>query len=129
MASEMKRFGSETLASAAAQREAEFTTYGRRTGRPSSVTIWVSGDGERLFIRSGGGLGRHWPQNLLAGGRGVLKLGESLVPVTARHVSDPAEARLVSEMVTRKYGPSVQRSDDGGPLTPGEQATFELLPE
>lgn len=105
-----------------------FTTYGRRTGDEHSVTVWVSTDGRRVFIRSGGGLRRDWPQNLLASGRGILHVGGANLPVRGRHVTTPAEARSVTELVLRKYGPSVKRSADGGPLLPAEQATFELLP-
>jgi len=124
----MSEFSQSILEAAAQEREVEFTTYGRKTGKTHRTTIWVSGDGGRLFIRSGLGLGRDWPQNLLARGHGVLHVGGMDVPVQARHVTDPGEARSVSELVIRKYGSSVQRSPDGGPLTPAEQATFELRP-
>ncbi|HKF16012.1 MAG TPA: nitroreductase/quinone reductase family protein [Candidatus Dormibacteraeota bacterium] len=124
----MSEFSQSILEAAAQEREVQFTTYGRKTGKTHRTTIWVSGDGARLFIRSGLGLGRDWPKNLLARGHGVLHLGGVDVPVQARHVTDPGEARSVSGFVIRKYGSSVQRSPDGGPLTPAEQATFELRP-
>src|SRR5947209_2327952 len=123
----MSYFSASVIEAAASEREVELTTYGRRTGRAHRTTLWISSDGRRVFVRSGGGLGRDWPRNLLAQGRGVLQVGALEVPVTARHLTDPAEARAVSELVSRKYG--VKRpSTDGGP-TPAEQATFELLPE
>ena len=50
------------------QREVSLTTIGRRTGKPHQVTIWIATDGERLFIRSGQGMKRDWPKNLLARG-------------------------------------------------------------
>lgn len=124
----MSEFSKSVLEAAAREREAEFTTYGRKTGKTHRTTIWVSGDDRRLFIRSGGGLGRDWPQNLLARGHGVLHVGGMDVPVQAQHVTDLGEARSVSELVIRKYGSSVQRSPDGGPPTPAERATFELRP-
>jgi len=124
----MSEFSQSVLEAAAHEREVGFTTYGRRTGKAHRTTIWVSGDGKRLFIRSGGGLGRQWPQNLRASGHGVLHVGGMDVPVQGHHVTDPSEARSVSELVIRKYGAGVQRSPDGGPLTPAEQATFELRP-
>lgn len=124
----MSDFSESVLEAAAREREVEFTTYGRKTGKTHRTTIWVSGDGRRLFIRSGGGLGRDWPQNLLVRGHGVLHVGGMDVPVKAQHVTDPGEARSVSELVIRKYGSSVQRSPDGGPPTPAERATFELRP-
>jgi hypothetical protein len=123
----MLSFSQDVLEAAAREREVQFTTYGRTTGRPHTVTIWVWGDGQRLFIRSGQGLGRDWPQNLLARGKGVLHLAAHDVPVTARHVST-AEARSLSELVERKYEVNVARSGEGQPPTPAEQATFELFP-
>jgi deazaflavin-dependent oxidoreductase (nitroreductase family) len=124
----MREFSPSILEAAAREREVELTTYGRRTGRPHRTVLWISTDGQRLFVRSGGGLGRDWPRNLLAGERGVLHLGRSEVAVRARHLTDPAEARSVTGLVVRKYGASVQRPRDGAPPTPAEQATFELAP-
>ena len=43
-------------------------------------------------------------------------------------VTDPGEARNVSGLVRKKYGLSVPVSKPSEPLTPGEQATFELIP-
>jgi hypothetical protein len=125
----MAGFDQTILDAAAQQREVEFTTRGRITGRPERVTIWIWGDGRRLYIRSGGGMRRDWPQNLRAAGRGILHLAGQDIPVQARLVSDPAEARAGAEWINRKYAASVQASVEGEPLTPAEQATFELTPE
>src|ERR1700730_9031191 len=81
---------------AAREREVTLTTYGRKTGKPSDVTIWIVTDGDRMFIRSGQGMVRQWPQNLLARGEGVLHLGNMEVKVKPRRVTDPAEARASS---------------------------------
>jgi len=124
----MAGFEQETLDAIGRQREVRFTTRGRRTGKPRSVTIWVSSDGRRVFIRTGGGMTRNWPQNLIKSGNGTLHVGGTDVPVRARHLTDPAEARWVSELVIHKYGPAVKRSLEGGPPAPAEQATFELDP-
>jgi deazaflavin-dependent oxidoreductase (nitroreductase family) len=123
----MGDFDRSVIEAAVREREVELTTQGRRTGKAHRTTLWISSDGRLLFVRSGGGLGRDWPRNLLARGRGVLKVGSIEVPVVARHLTDPAQARSVSELVSRKYG--INRPADGGPPTPAEQATFELLPE
>ena len=125
----MDRFPDDVLKAVAKEREVRLTTYGRKTGKPSTVTIWiVADDADRVFIRSGKGLARHWPQNLLKRPEGELKLGKTLVRFRSRRVTDPAEARHTSSLYGPKYGPSVQPSKDGDPLTPGEQGAFELLP-
>jgi len=92
------------------------------------VTIWIVTDGKKVYIRSGQGLKRHWPQNLLARPEGTLQLDGKAVRVKSRHISDPAEARHSSTLYSPKYGVSLKPSDESEPLTPGEQAAFELLP-
>lgn len=124
----MNQFSPDVLAAAAREREVQLTTYGRKTGKPHDVTIWITADGQRLFIRSGQGFRRDWPQNLVARGEGVLRLGKLAVKVKPRHIADPAEARAVSALYKRKYGPFVRASKPNQPLTAGEQATFELPP-
>lgn len=125
----MDRFPDDVLKAVATEREVRLTTYGRKTGKPSTVTIWiVVDDRHRVFIRSGKGLARHWPQNLLKRPYGELKLGKAVVRFKSRHVIDPAEARNSSSLYGPKYGTSVQPSREGEPLTLGEQAAFELLP-
>jgi hypothetical protein len=121
-------FPPAVLRAAATDQEVGLTTFGRRTAQPHRVTIWISTDGSRLFVRSGRGLSRDWPRNLLARGQGVLHLGGLEVPVEARHVTDSATARSVTDLVIAKYRSAVQRSPEDGSLSPAEQATFELLP-
>jgi hypothetical protein len=113
---------------AACEREVKLTTYGRKSGKPSDVTIWIVTDGKRLFIRSGQGMVRQWPQNLVARGEGLLHLGDLEVKVKPRRVTDPAEARASSALYTKKYGQPVKASKPDEPLTLGEQASFELIP-
>jgi|SRR5437879_1131879 len=118
----------EIIKAAQQEKEVTLTIHGRKTGKPRSVTIWISTDGRRIFVRSGGGLARDWPQNLMARGEGELKLGGRSIKVRPRHVTDPAEARAVSQIVRDKYGANVIHSKPTEPLSQGEQATFELLP-
>jgi hypothetical protein len=120
-------FSPEVLEAADREREVELITSGRKTGKEHRVTIWIWGDGHRLFIRSGGGMGRDWPQNLMASGRGLLRIGEQVVSFRARHL-DPTEARTLHPLVSRKYGIRVRGSAQGEPPTPAEEATFEILP-
>jgi Uncharacterized protein conserved in bacteria (DUF2255) len=124
----MQSFDDQVLAQAGEQREVEFTTFGRRSGDAHRKILWLASDGRRLFIRSGQGLVRDWPQNLLAGGTGILHLAGRDVPVRGRLISDPSEAREVSRRYREKYGDSIKASADDEPLTPGEQSSFELIP-
>ena len=104
------------------------TTHGRNTGKKSTVTIWIVTDGDKVYIRSGQGLARHWPKNLLNRPEGSLRLDGKVVQFRSRHVTDPAEARHSSKLYGPKYGPLVKPSIESDPLTLGEQAAFELLP-
>jgi hypothetical protein len=124
----MAGFDREIIDLAMREREVDLTTYGRKTGKPSRRTLWIWGDGQRLYVRSGQGLGRDWPRNVLANGRGVLHLAGRDVPVAFRHVTDPAEARSGASMVDRKYASGTKASAENEPLNPGEQAMFEVLP-
>jgi len=121
-------FSDDVLKAAAREREVTLTTIGRKSGKAHRVTIWITTDGTRLFIRSGQGLRRQWPQNLIARGEGELQLGKLRVKVKPRLVTDLARARAVSALYRKKYGPFVKASKPNQPLTPGEQATFELIP-
>jgi len=124
----VESFSADVLEAAKREREVKLTTLGRKSGNPHQVTIWITADGNHLYIRSGQGLRRHWPQNLIARGEGTLRIGRAEVRVKPRQVADPAEARMVSGLYKHKYGPFVKASRPNQPLTPGEQATFELQP-
>jgi hypothetical protein len=110
------------------EREVELTTYGRKTGNPSRRILWAYGDDDRVFIRSGQGLGRDWPQNLLANGRGILHVGGFDVPVSASHLTDISAARRAGALGKAKYGDTFSTSGDDDEPTLGELATFELKP-
>jgi deazaflavin-dependent oxidoreductase (nitroreductase family) len=110
------------------QVEVDLTTWGRKSGQPRRTTIWIWGADGRLYVRSGYGMGRDWPQNLLASGTGILHLAGRDIPVQARHVTDLAEARRCSQMVIAKYPQTPNRPGTGDEPTPGELATFELVP-
>src|SRR5690348_16967886 len=93
------------VAAAGSANEVDLTTYGRRSGRPSRRTIWITSDpAGRLYVRSGRGLTRDWPRNLLANQRAVLHVGDQDLAVRARHVTDRAELRASRGAVKQKYG-------------------------
>jgi F420H(2)-dependent quinone reductase len=119
---------SDLSRAAAVVREVDLTTFGRATGRPSRRTIWITTDAlGRVHIRSGQGLSRDWPRNLLANPRAVLHINGRDIAVRARHVSDRTELRASHDALRQKYGWELPASQPDGALTPPEQATFELL--
>jgi deazaflavin-dependent oxidoreductase (nitroreductase family) len=116
------------IEAAASVPEVRLTTTGRKSGKRHTVTIWITTDGEHVYVRSGGGMGRDWPQNLMASGAATLSLGGKKVEVKPRHVTDADEARATSQLARKKYGSYVKPSKPGEPLTQGETAVFELIP-
>jgi hypothetical protein len=50
------------------------------------------------------------------------------IPVQARHVTDPEEARAMHAPVKAKYNAQRPSSNGNEPLTPSEQAVFEITP-
>jgi deazaflavin-dependent oxidoreductase (nitroreductase family) len=122
-------FDPSLIAIAASEKEVELTTFGRKTGAPSRRIIWITALDGRIYIRSGLGLGRDWPRNLLANGRATLHKAGQDIPVRARHVTDPAEARAKHAPVKQKYDAQRPASSGDEPLTPAEQAVFELTPD
>ncbi len=116
-----------SVEAAANQKEVTLTTIGRKSGKPRKVTIWIVTDGERLFVRSGQGFRRDWPQNLRTRDEATLQLGGQSIKVKPRHLADPDEARAVSQLVRKKYGFMVKASKPGEAPTLAEQATFELI--
>jgi deazaflavin-dependent oxidoreductase (nitroreductase family) len=120
---------SDLARAAAVAREVQLTTFGRQTGRPSRRTIWITTDAlGKVHIRSGQGLARDWPRNLLANPRAVLHINGRDIAVRARHVTDRTEIRASQDALQLKYGRRLPTSRPGEALTPPELATFELMP-
>src|SRR5690242_1033116 len=111
---------------AAKHPEVTLETTGRVSGRPHRVTLWITTDGTHVYIRSGEGTQRDWPQNLLARGEATLIAGDRSFRVSARHVTNEETARSTSLLARKKYGSYVKPSKPGEPLTKGESAVFEL---
>ena len=118
----------QLIDAAAKEREVTLVTTGRVSGKPRRVTIWITTDGAHVYIRSGEGMKRDWPQNLVAKGEATLIAKGASIKVKPRHVTDETEARATSHLARAKYGTYVKPSQPGEPLTKGEQAVFELIP-
>src|SRR6266851_5451305 len=111
----------DPIAAAAKEREVALTTTGRKSGKPRRVTIWITSDGDHIYIRSGQGMARDWPKNLLTNRDATLRLGGESIKVRARHVTDPGEAHATSGLVREKYGTRTTSAK-------AEEAVFELIP-
>ena len=121
-------FSREVIEAVAREHEVTLITTGRKSGKPRGVTIWITTDGTHVYVRSGEGMRRDWPQNLVASATATLQVGGKDVNVKPRHATDPDEARGTSLLAREKYGSYVKPSQPGQPLTKGETAVFELLP-
>ena len=82
----MASFTQDLIDAAASEKEVTLTTTGRKSGKAYPVTIWISTDGKHLYIRSGEGMKRDWPQNFLARGEATLRIADKSVKVRARVV-------------------------------------------
>ncbi|HUX88597.1 MAG TPA: nitroreductase/quinone reductase family protein [Chloroflexota bacterium] len=120
---------SAVRAEVARTREIDLTVFGRKSGRPIRVTLWIWGDEQHMYVRAGGGLRQDWPRNLLANPRAILHLNGRDIPVQGHRVTEPSIARAGASLIKQKYGADVAASAEGEPLIPAEEATFELVPE
>src|ERR1700738_495892 len=110
---------SDLARAAAVAHEVDLTTFGRETGRPSRRTIWITTDAlGRIHIRSGQGLSRDWPRNLLADPRAVLHFNGKDIAVRARHVTDRTELLASHGALQQKYDWQLPASQPGEALTP-----------
>jgi deazaflavin-dependent oxidoreductase (nitroreductase family) len=87
----------------AGERTIKITTYGRRTGRPHTVTVWfgVSPEG-RVFVSSL--RTRDWVKNLLANPRAEVEIKSMKIRVRARPVESQEDRQLVKDLWRKKYG-------------------------
>jgi deazaflavin-dependent oxidoreductase (nitroreductase family) len=122
-------FDPSVLETAEKEKEVELTTFGRKTGNASKRIIWISVIDGKIYVRSGPGMSREWPKNLVANGKAILHMAGRDIPVRARHVTDPTEARSMHPAVKAKYNAERPSSQGDEPLAPSEEAVFELTPE
>jgi deazaflavin-dependent oxidoreductase (nitroreductase family) len=87
----------------AGERTIKITTYGRRTGRPHTVTVWfgVSPEG-RVFVSSL--RTKDWVKNLLANPRAEVEIKSMKIRVRARPVESQEDRQLVKNLWRKKYG-------------------------
>ena len=93
----------EQAAQIAAPEEVQVIT-GRRDGslrRPT--TIWIVGDGDRVFVRSTNGRTASWFRGALATGAGQIVAGGRTSAVTFTE-ADPSDLPVVDTAYRQKYG-------------------------
>src|SRR5260370_5870765 len=97
-------FERDVVDAAAREKEVNLTTYGRKTGKPVRVTIWISTDREHLYVRSGRRMTRDMPQNLAARAQAVLEVGGPKIKVKPQRVTDTPTARHNAELLAKNNG-------------------------
>ena len=123
-------FNPSLVETAAHEKEVEITTFGRKTGTPSRRIVWITALDGRIYIRSGLGLTRDWPKNLLANGRAVLHIAGHDVavrrPTRDRCGRGSLDARARQTQIRRRApGPPAATSRSPRPSKP----CSSLLPE
>ena len=99
----MAEWTTEQAALIAAPQEVQVMTQ-RRDGSPSRpVTIWIVGDGDRVFVRSTNGRTASWFRRALATGAGQIVAGGRTSEVTFTE-ADPSDLSAVDTAYRKKYG-------------------------
>jgi hypothetical protein len=99
----MAEWTTEQAALIAAPQEVHVMTQ-RRDGSPRRpVTIWIVGDGARVFIRSTNGRTAAWFRSALATGAGQIVAGGRTSEVTFTE-ADPSDLPAVDSAYRTKYG-------------------------
>jgi hypothetical protein len=99
----MAEWTTEQAALIAAPQEVQVITL-RRAGAPRRpVTIWIVGDGDRVFIRSTNGRTASWFRGALTTGAGQIVAGGRTSEVTFTQ-ADPTDLPAVDTAYREKYG-------------------------
>jgi len=90
-------------------------------------TIWIVGDGDRVFIRSPNGRGADWFRDALASGAGRIRSRGMAYDVRFTEVGDEADLAAAHAGYRAKYGhyaSIVDHLEEAGPRS----ATLEVHP-
>jgi deazaflavin-dependent oxidoreductase (nitroreductase family) len=79
------------------------TTTGRVTGRPHTIEIWFSIDGETLYMLSGGSDRSDWVKNLRRTPQVTVRIGDERFEGRARVVDEAEEDELARQLLVEKY--------------------------
>ena len=122
----MAEWTTEQAAMIAAPEEVQVMTQ-RRDGTSSRpVTIWIVGDGDRVFVRSTNGRTASWFRRALATGAGQIVASGRTSEVTFTE-ADPSDLSAVDTAYRKKYGRYASIVDhliEDGP----REATLQVRP-
>jgi hypothetical protein len=74
-----------------------------RPAKPHSVTVVCAAHGGKLYVPANGGSGKSWTYFAVAEPHVRVKIGDKVYPARATRVTDPEEARQVTEAFRAKY--------------------------
>jgi len=107
----------------ATERLCYLTTTGRVTGRPHEIEIWFAqGEGDRIYMLSGGGRSRDWVLNLIANPAVSVRIGDATYRGTATPLDGHPEEPLARRLLDAKY----YGWREGQPLSDWAQRSFPV---
>jgi hypothetical protein len=99
----MADWTAEQVALIAAAQEVKVITRRRDGSLRRPTTIWIVGDGDRVFVRSTNGRTASWFRGAIATGAGQIVSGGRAFDVTFTE-ADPSDLPAVDTAYRRKYG-------------------------
>ena len=86
----------------ASRQTTTLTHYGRKSGKPYTVTIWFVLNGEKVYLGTAN-VNRQWVHNVQKTPQVRLSIGGEAFDGTARFLAERAEHERAMAMVRRKY--------------------------
>ena len=107
----------------AGERLCYLTTTGRVTGNPHEIEIWFAqGDGDRIYMLSGGGRNRDWVLNLIANQAVQVRIDGTTYTGTATPIDSHDEEPRARRLLAAKY----QNWSEGEPLSDWATRSFPV---
>ena len=98
----------------AGERLCYLTTIGRITGNPHEIEIWFArGEGDRIYMLSGGGRNRDWVLNLIANSDVTVRIDGTTYTGEAMPIDGHEEEPAARQLLAAKY----QSWSQGHPLS------------
>ncbi|CAN5821352.1 hypothetical protein BH23CHL2_BH23CHL2_26980 [soil metagenome] len=107
----------------AAERLCYLTTTGRVTGNPHEIEIWFArGEGDRVYMLSGGGRNRDWVLNLIANPAVTVRIDGTTYSGNATPIDGHDEEPQARQLLAAKY----QDWSEGQPLSDWATRSFPV---